>query len=99
MPVPSQSIFSTIWKPGSRIVEADPDEQRHDEGDDRRPQRDRADVAARALALVADEQDEQHADQRQEGDQRQDGPSRSSEAAPEHHPGDERATPISMAKA
>ena len=97
--MPSQSVFSTIWKPGSALSKPIQIEQRDDEGDDRRQQRDHADVAARALALVADEQDQQHADQRQEGDRRQDGPIGHQKLLPNIIQVTSAATPISMAKA
>ena len=71
---PSQAACSTIWKPGSDDIEAEPDEEREDEGDERRPERDVIDVPPRRGPVAANGEDEQRADQRQEGDGGKDRP-------------------------
>ncbi len=53
---------------GVRIVEIDPDEQRHDESENGRQQRDIENVAATIGAVLIRQKQEHHADERQKGD-------------------------------
>ena len=53
---------------GVRIVETDPDEQRHDESENGRQQRDIENVAATIGAVLIRQKQEHHADERQKGD-------------------------------
>ena len=57
-----------------RIVEAGPDEERQNEGEHRRQQRDVQDVPPSVRAVLARQQQQRHADQRQEGDRGKNGP-------------------------
>ena len=56
-------------------VEAEPQDQREQEGDDRRPERHELGVPVRELLVSPrQQQDEDHPDQRQEGNDREDRP-------------------------
>ncbi|MNL48467.1 hypothetical protein D3C87_1713260 [compost metagenome] len=61
-------VFFHHLETGVRIIEADPDEQRHQEGENGRQQRDVENVAATVRAVLIGQQQEHHADERQKGD-------------------------------
>ncbi len=84
---------------GIRIVEADPDEERDDEGEDRRQQRDVQDVAAAEAGILAGQQQQRHADQRQKGDRRENGPIGHQKELPSIIQVTRAAIPSSIAKA
>ena len=81
------------------IVEVDPDEERHDEGEDRRQQRDVQDVAAAERGVTTGQQKQSHADQRKEGDRRENGPIGHQRELPSIIQVTRAAMPMSIAKA